>query len=123
MDGGNPGHVNVGMMLALVGGGAAGRRLPHQQRRQRQPREQQRQQEEGVRERQHHALLVRHAVERLECHPLRIRAEGGKPQMLIRMRTLSEISIHPDGRRIAFTSGPRATGDTWAIENFLPESK
>ncbi len=48
----------------------------------------------------------------------RIHAEGGEPQKLLEMDGLRDISVHPDGRRIAFTSG-RVQMEIWAMENFL----
>jgi Tol biopolymer transport system component len=58
-----------------------------------------------------------------EPHELwRIPAEGGKPQKLA-IDGLSHISIHPDGRRIAFASAPPGHGEgeeIWVMENFLP---
>jgi len=50
----------------------------------------------------------------------RVPAEGGEPQKLMEMVGLSDISVHPDGRRIAFTSG-KWTDQVWAMENFLPK--
>jgi Tol biopolymer transport system component len=49
----------------------------------------------------------------------RISAEGGEPVSM--GLSASGVSIHPDGRRIAFTAGDR-TNDVWVMENFLPES-
>src|SRR5207253_2581322 len=46
---------------------------------------------------------------------------GGAPQK-IDLKGASprgDFSIHPDGHRIAFTSGDRPR-EVWAIENFLP---
>ncbi len=34
----------------------------------------------------------------------RIPTEGGEPQKLLEMEGLSSISVHPDGRRIAFAN-------------------
>ncbi len=48
----------------------------------------------------------------------RVPAEGGEPQKLLEMDGLDDISPHPDGRRIAFTSGWKAM-EVWAMENFL----
>ena len=48
----------------------------------------------------------------------RVSAEGGEPQKLLEMDVLNNISVHPDGRRIAFTSGWKAM-EVWAMENFL----
>jgi hypothetical protein len=34
------------------------------------------------------------------------------------------LSVHPDGRQIAFTAGKPLLGDPiWVLENFLPEVK
>ena len=55
-----------------------------------------------------------------------IPAEGGEPQMLLTMEGLPMnglrfISLHPDGRRIAFTGiSPGAGQEIWVMENFLP---
>ncbi len=48
----------------------------------------------------------------------RVNPEGGEAQKLLEMDGLSDISVHPDGQRIAFTSG-RAQMEVWAMENFL----
>jgi Tol biopolymer transport system component len=52
----------------------------------------------------------------------RIPAEGGEPQKLLALDGLEEISVHPDGRRIALTGGGGTLMEVWAMENFLPES-
>jgi len=44
---------------------------------------------------------------------------GGEPQKLLEMDRLSDISVHPDGQRIAFTGGSTQM-EVWAMENFLP---
>ncbi len=49
----------------------------------------------------------------------RVTPEGGEPQKLLEMDGLSDISVHPDGQRIAFTGG-RVQVEVWAMENFLP---
>ncbi len=49
----------------------------------------------------------------------RIPAEGGKPQKLLEMDGLSDITVHPDGRRITF-SGGWSEMEVWAMEDFLP---
>ena len=53
-----------------------------------------------------------------------ISTEGGEPQKLLAMDKLHHISIHPDGRRIAFTgyTGGPMGAEVWTMENFLPES-
>ena len=48
----------------------------------------------------------------------RIPIAGGSPQK-IALPVMGDFSIHPDGRRIAFTSGQRQS-EVWAIDNFLP---
>jgi len=53
-----------------------------------------------------------------------IAVEGGQPQNIGLSTTdmISPISIHPDGRRIAFSSGQRKA-EVWVMENFLPVEK
>ena len=51
-----------------------------------------------------------------------VAAEGGESQKVLAMDGLSEVSVHPDGRRIAFTGGWREIGEVWVMENFLPEA-
>lgn len=49
--------------------------------------------------------------------------EDGKPRRLdLAVEGMKGISIHPDGRRIAFTQ-VRNCDEVWALENFLPASK
>ncbi len=48
----------------------------------------------------------------------RVPVEGREPQKLLEMDRLSDISVHPDGRRIAFTGGSTQM-EVWAMENFL----
>ncbi|MFC1715487.1 sigma-70 family RNA polymerase sigma factor [Candidatus Poribacteria bacterium] len=47
---------------------------------------------------------------------------GGDPQKLgLTMKKIEDLSVHPDGHRIAFTGpGPRSGYEVWAMENFLP---
>ena len=54
----------------------------------------------------------------------RIPVEGGEPQNLgLTMSGYSNLSVHPDGRRIAFVGPDSARGsEVWAMENFLPKS-
>ena len=33
------------------------------------------------------------------------------------------LSVHPDGRRIAFTAGTPVRSEVWVMENFLPALK
>jgi Tol biopolymer transport system component len=56
----------------------------------------------------------------------RISAEGGEPQSLgLTMEGLSlyGLSVHPDGRHIAFTAGRPHRNEVWVLENFLPVPK
>jgi len=48
----------------------------------------------------------------------RIPVEAGEPQKLLEMDGLRDISVHLDGRRIAFTGG-RPQMEVWTMENFL----
>jgi len=50
--------------------------------------------------------------------------QGGEPQKLMQLDTegLANVSVHPDGQRIAFTATGRGEDGTWAIENFLPKT-
>jgi len=53
----------------------------------------------------------------------RIGAEGGEPQRIgLTMGDISQISVHPDGQRIAFKAGESKT-EVWMMENFLPGLK
>ncbi len=53
----------------------------------------------------------------------RIPVEGGGPQSLgLTMEKIEHLSIHPDGRRIAFTGPGSGHNGVWVMENFLPES-
>jgi Tol biopolymer transport system component len=50
----------------------------------------------------------------------RIPVAGGEPQRLgLAMDRLRGLSVHPDGRRIAFTSGAPEI-EVWVMENLLP---
>jgi len=52
-----------------------------------------------------------------------ISSEGGEPRRIgLAMNPLSQISIHPDGRRIAYSAGESKT-EIWVLENFLPALK
>ncbi len=50
-----------------------------------------------------------------------IPATGGEPRKLNLGVKVDSLSLHPDGRRIAFT-GPEPKGgdEVWVMENFLP---
>jgi Tol biopolymer transport system component len=56
----------------------------------------------------------------------RIPAAGGEPQNLgLRMAFYDNLSAHPDGNRIAFSSYGASwkNPEIWVMENFLPEEK
>jgi Tol biopolymer transport system component len=49
--------------------------------------------------------------------------QGGEPRKLdFSAPNMRELSVHPDGRRIAFTSGGDRS-EVWVMENFLPHAK
>ena len=53
----------------------------------------------------------------------RIAAKGGEPENLgLVMEGLLPygLSVHPDGRRIAFTAGTEPREETWVLKDFLP---
>jgi Tol biopolymer transport system component len=55
----------------------------------------------------------------------RVAAEGGEPQRLgltIAGRTVIELRLHPDGRRVAI-SDVKVDLEVWVMENFLPVPK
>jgi Tol biopolymer transport system component len=53
-----------------------------------------------------------------------ISVEGGNPRNLgiINKGIISDLRVHPDGRRIAFTNAILG-GDVWVIENFVPKTE
>jgi len=51
-----------------------------------------------------------------------IPVEGGDPQKISSDMVGGNIQLHPDGRRIVFTSG-NTLKEIWAMENFLPALK
>ena len=56
----------------------------------------------------------------------RIPIAGGEPQRTgLSMKDMRFVTVHPDGRRIAFKSGEgrEASGEVWVLENFLPALK
>jgi hypothetical protein len=51
----------------------------------------------------------------------RIPAEGGKARKIGLDMNISSLSLHPDGRHIAFSTLTLAPAEVWVMENFLPE--
>lgn len=52
-----------------------------------------------------------------------VSVEGGEPQKLgINMLGLGDVSVHPDGTRVAFGAG-QSKSEIWMLENFLPVTK
>ena len=57
-----------------------------------------------------------------KCELWQISVEGGEPKNFgLAMDHLNYLSIHPDGRRIAFCSS-HESGEIWVMENFLPKT-
>ncbi len=52
-----------------------------------------------------------------------IPATGGEPRKLNLGFKIRKLSLHPDGRRIAFGQRDAGGGDLWVMENFLPMDK
>ncbi len=49
-----------------------------------------------------------------------IPVQGGEPRKLdLTAENMRELSVHPDGRRVAFTAGENKQ-TVWVMENFLP---
>jgi Tol biopolymer transport system component len=49
-----------------------------------------------------------------------ISVQGGEPRKLeLTAENMRDLSVHPDGRHIAFTAG-RDRSEVWVMENFLP---
>ncbi len=48
-----------------------------------------------------------------------IPATGGEPRKLDLGFKVKQMSLHPDGRRIAFTVG-KYNNEVWVMENFIP---
>jgi len=58
-----------------------------------------------------------------KCELWMIPAEGGEARNLgLTIDRILNLSIHPDGKRIAFTSGEPGA-EVWVMENFLPKEK
>ena len=49
--------------------------------------------------------------------------QGGEPRKLeLVAENMHDLSVHPDGRHIAFTAG-KPKSEIWVMENFLPKEK
>jgi len=54
----------------------------------------------------------------------RVSTSGGGPEELeFEMKGLTELSMRPDGRQMAFTVYGESHRELWAMENFLPETQ
>jgi Tol biopolymer transport system component len=54
----------------------------------------------------------------------RVASAGGEPQNTgLVLEGLSQLSIHPDGQRIAFSTAEKMQHEIWVIENFLPSTQ
>lgn len=52
-----------------------------------------------------------------------VSAAGGQPQKVgLAMERLRDLSLHPDGKRLAFAAG-QSKPEVWMMENFLPATK
>jgi Tol biopolymer transport system component len=52
-----------------------------------------------------------------------IPVQGGEPRKLgLTAENMRDLSVHPDGRHIAFTAGGERR-EVWVMENFLPAAK
>ena len=70
-----------------------------------------------------HLFFVRRNYSEKKYELWRIAVESGEPQNLgVAMNVLSQISIHPDGRRIAYNYGA-SKSEVWVMENLLPPLK
>lgn len=71
----------------------------------------------------HIIYAVSIAGEKQEFELRRVSAEGGKPEYIgLRMEGLLPygLSVHPDGKRIAFTAGLPPRSEVWVLKDFLP---
>jgi Tol biopolymer transport system component len=51
-----------------------------------------------------------------------ISVQGGEPRKLeLTAENMRDLSVHPDGRHVAFTAGQRRS-EVWVMENFLPKA-
>ncbi len=62
-------------------------------------------------------------IQKQDCEMWGVPVEGGDPNNLgLTMDRVHDLRIHPDGRRIVFSSGHNAA-EVWVMENFLPKNK
>jgi Tol biopolymer transport system component len=74
----------------------------------------------------HIVYAIRTTGEERKFELWQIATEGGQPQHLgLVMQGIRPygLSIHPDGRQIAFTAGTPPRDEVWVLENFLPPPK
>ncbi len=70
-----------------------------------------------------YVLFMKYDVDEKESSFLRISSEGGEPQKLWQSKKSdTDLSIHPDGKQIAFTTFKEEI-EIWVMENFLPKDK
>ena len=71
-----------------------------------------------------HILFWRKSGDKEPATMWRIPAEGGEPRRteLSVKKYPTPLSIHPDGKRIAYTKFDPRT-EVWMMENFLPETR
>jgi Tol biopolymer transport system component len=68
-------------------------------------------------------LFVMRGLPDVENELWRVAATGGEPQRLgLALSSMSQLSVHPDGRTLAFSTG-ETRSEVWVIENLLPASK
>jgi Tol biopolymer transport system component len=54
----------------------------------------------------------------------RISVDGGEPRSLgISTGYIDVVCVHPDGKRLAFSTGTNEGPELWVMENFLPDEK
>jgi len=70
-----------------------------------------------------YVLFMKYDVDEKESSFWRISSEGGEPQKLWQSKKSdTDLSIHPDGKQIAFTTFKEEI-EIWVMENFLPKDK
>ena len=70
-----------------------------------------------------HLVFAKSRFPEAQVELWRIPADGGDPERFgMAMDHMRGLSLHPDGRQIAFTAGD-SRAEVWVMENFLPELK